>query len=242
MAPWQQHVIDQILTDTRLMADNAQDAIMFGNTKPKDLWLADYRKYLNNLYSEANSLTHSVGTAVKFASVSNEYQELRHDLGYGPLSSPSMFFIRPAQEFGGRIMMKVNGSKLAITACALMLAIPLIAADGPATNTDKTMTTTAAKRTRLETRNPLWDDHEGRSRSEPCGGPDFGRSTLRYGRHREDPDQVWRSGYHLQRSDTGYEQCRLGNIHARAPRRRGEVDPDQRIARVDRKVPRDETP
>jgi D-alanyl-D-alanine dipeptidase len=77
-------VIDQIATNTRLMADNAQDAILFGNTKPKDLWLATYQKYANNLYSEANNLTHSVhsvGNAVEFAGVSKEYQELRHDLG-----------------------------------------------------------------------------------------------------------------------------------------------------------------
>ena len=59
------------------MADNAQDAIVFGNTKPKDLWLATYQKSLNNLYSEASSLMQSVGKAVEFANVSNEYQELR---------------------------------------------------------------------------------------------------------------------------------------------------------------------
>lgn len=81
VAPWQQLVIDQIATNARLMADNAQDAIVFGDTKPKDLWLATYQKYVNNLFSEANSLTHSVGNAVEFASVSKEYQELRHDLG-----------------------------------------------------------------------------------------------------------------------------------------------------------------
>jgi len=81
VAPWQQQVIDQIATNARLMADNAQDAIMFGDTKPKDLWLATYQKHVNNLYNEANSLTHLVGNAVEFAGVSKEYQELRHDLG-----------------------------------------------------------------------------------------------------------------------------------------------------------------
>ena len=43
--------------------------------------------------------------------------------------------------------MKVKRLKLAITASALMLAIPLIAADRPATNKGKTMTTTTARRT-----------------------------------------------------------------------------------------------
>lgn len=81
VAPWQQHVIDQIATNARLMADNAQDAIVFGDKKPRDLWLAKYQKYVNNLYSEANSLTHSANNAVEFASVSKEYEELGHDLG-----------------------------------------------------------------------------------------------------------------------------------------------------------------
>ena len=43
-------------------------------------------------------------------------------------------------------MMKATCSRLAITACALVLAIPLIAADGPAKGTNKTTTTTAARR------------------------------------------------------------------------------------------------
>jgi hypothetical protein len=81
VAPWQQKVIDQIANDTQLMADNAQDAIVFGNAKPKDLWVATYRKYLDNLDQEANALTHSVRNAVEYASVSKEYQELRNDLG-----------------------------------------------------------------------------------------------------------------------------------------------------------------
>jgi len=43
--------------------------------------------------------------------------------------------------------MKVKWSKLAITACALMLAIPLTAAIGFAANTSKKMATTASRRT-----------------------------------------------------------------------------------------------
>ena len=40
VAPWQQNEIDQIVTDTQLMADNAQDAIVFGDTHRNELWLA----------------------------------------------------------------------------------------------------------------------------------------------------------------------------------------------------------
>jgi hypothetical protein len=57
----------------RLMTDNAQDATVVGSANPKDLWLGTYQRYLNSLYSEANSLAHSVGNAVEFASVSKEY-------------------------------------------------------------------------------------------------------------------------------------------------------------------------
>jgi hypothetical protein len=81
VAPWQQNAIDQILSDTQLMADNAQDAIVFGSTHRTELWLAAYQKNLNNLEDEATALAHSVGNSVHFASVLKEYQELRHDVG-----------------------------------------------------------------------------------------------------------------------------------------------------------------
>jgi hypothetical protein len=81
VAPWQQNEIDQIVTDTQLMANNAQDAIIFGNTHRNELWLAAYQKNVNNLEDEAAALTHSVGHAVQFAGVSKEYRELRHDVG-----------------------------------------------------------------------------------------------------------------------------------------------------------------
>lgn len=81
VAPWQQNVIDKIVTDTQLMADNAQDAIVFGDTHRNELWLGTYQKNVNNLEDEATALTHSVGNAVQFASVSNEYRELRQDVG-----------------------------------------------------------------------------------------------------------------------------------------------------------------
>jgi hypothetical protein len=52
---------------------------------------------------------------------------------------------------GGKIMMKARMSILASTACALLLAIPLTAANGPAASTNnhtnKKMTATATMRT-----------------------------------------------------------------------------------------------
>jgi hypothetical protein len=78
--PWQQRMIDQIVATTRLMADNEQDAIVFGDAHRLEMWLPTYQAYLNNLCHEATSLTHSVDKAVKFAGVSKEYQKLRGGL------------------------------------------------------------------------------------------------------------------------------------------------------------------
>ena len=78
--PWQQRTIDQIAAATWLMADNAQDAIVFGNAHRQALWLSTYQAYLHNLYDDARILTHSVDNAVEFAGVSKEYQGLRSDL------------------------------------------------------------------------------------------------------------------------------------------------------------------
>jgi len=81
VAPWQQHTIDQIAADTRLMAGNAQDAILFGNVHQRDLWLAQYQNNLANLDNQARNLEHSVANAVEFPAVSKEYRGLEHKLG-----------------------------------------------------------------------------------------------------------------------------------------------------------------
>ena len=51
VAPWQQKTIDRIAVTVRLMADNAEDAIAFGNNNPRTLWSPTFRKYTSNLCS-----------------------------------------------------------------------------------------------------------------------------------------------------------------------------------------------
>ncbi len=72
VAPWQQAEIDRIATAVRLMADNAQDAILFASGHQAELWLGTYQKYTDNLYSEAQTLAHSVGNAVEYATASRQ--------------------------------------------------------------------------------------------------------------------------------------------------------------------------
>ena len=78
VAPWQQRTIDRIATTVRLIADNTQDAIWYGNNNHRILWSsATYQKYVNNIYNEARKLTKSVGDAVEYAKVGPQYRELR---------------------------------------------------------------------------------------------------------------------------------------------------------------------
>jgi len=81
VAPWQQAEIDRIATAVRLMADNTEAAIHFLNAHQQWTWRATYRKYADNLYSQARSLVNSTRDAVTYAKVSHEDRTLRQRLG-----------------------------------------------------------------------------------------------------------------------------------------------------------------
>lgn len=83
VAPWQQKTIDRIALHLQLMADNTQDAIVFVNSHQSDLFNQTYWRYADNIYSQANDLTRSVGNAVDYAKVLGEYHQLRGELGVG---------------------------------------------------------------------------------------------------------------------------------------------------------------
>src|SRR5664279_5146998 len=79
-APWQQAEIDRIAKTVRLMADNTEDAILYGRAHQKTLWTPAYQKYADSLYGEAQTLTHSVDNAVAYAKATKEYRELRQEM------------------------------------------------------------------------------------------------------------------------------------------------------------------
>jgi hypothetical protein len=81
VAPWQQRTIDRIASTVRLMAVNAQNAIVFLNHNQQMLWSPTYRHYSDHLCLEASSLTQSVAHAVEYARVGAQYQQLRSDIG-----------------------------------------------------------------------------------------------------------------------------------------------------------------
>lgn len=76
VAPWQQAEIDRIDKSDVLMANNTQDAILFANRHMHELWENPYRLYTSNLYSQANKLTQSIDSALSYARISREYQDL----------------------------------------------------------------------------------------------------------------------------------------------------------------------
>ena len=81
VAPWQQHAIDQIATTARLMADNAEDAIVYGDSHQDNLWAAGYRDNLINLANEAQSLKRVAGNAAGYASLAHQYRDWKEKVG-----------------------------------------------------------------------------------------------------------------------------------------------------------------
>lgn len=80
VAPWQQKTIDQVDFDLKLLADNTQDAITFGNTHRRSLWVPGFGRTVDNMYTEARGLAQCVGNAVKYAHVERQYRVLRKDV------------------------------------------------------------------------------------------------------------------------------------------------------------------
>lgn len=81
LAPWQRKVVDDIASTAPLMVDNETDAIELCTHNPQELRFPIFWRYSKNLYDESRTLTRTAGDAVKFASVSQEYRNLGHELG-----------------------------------------------------------------------------------------------------------------------------------------------------------------
>ncbi len=79
--PWQQQAIDRVAPQIRLMADNEGDALTFLNNNHEYLWAPTYRKYADNLYSEASQVSHSVNNYEELAKLHKENRQLQENLG-----------------------------------------------------------------------------------------------------------------------------------------------------------------
>ncbi|HXK03801.1 MAG TPA: hypothetical protein VMS37_15475 [Verrucomicrobiae bacterium] len=81
LAPWQQGEVDRIAGIVPLLANETEDAILFGGEHQQVLWLPVYQKDTSSLYENSNKLAQSVNEAVKYAGVSKDYHTLRHEMG-----------------------------------------------------------------------------------------------------------------------------------------------------------------
>lgn len=79
--PWQQRVIDHVAPLVQLMADNAQDAILFLNANQQGLWKPEYGKYTRNMVAEADQIATSVHEFETYASARQTEMQLGKDLG-----------------------------------------------------------------------------------------------------------------------------------------------------------------
>lgn len=80
LAPWQQRTVDRIARQARLIADNAQDAMVYGNNHQNRLLSPRFQQYVDTLYTKLANLTDSSQNAVEYAQVQHQYRDLRSEL------------------------------------------------------------------------------------------------------------------------------------------------------------------
>ena len=73
LEPWQQNAIDRIAPHIQLVADNAQDAIVFLNAHESNMWQPTYRLYVRNLYRQAHQISHTVKNVESYASAQTNH-------------------------------------------------------------------------------------------------------------------------------------------------------------------------
>jgi len=70
--PWQQKAIDDVAPAVRLMADNAEDAIIYLNEHQGNLWIPTYDKYMANLSTESGHVFDVVKNFEQYAHLKQE--------------------------------------------------------------------------------------------------------------------------------------------------------------------------
>ncbi len=80
VAPWQQRTIDQMSKDLVLMANSADDAILYVTTHQRYLWNPTYENYMDNLYNLSSSLRKTADHAVEYARVRAKDQQLNREM------------------------------------------------------------------------------------------------------------------------------------------------------------------
>jgi hypothetical protein len=80
VAPWQRTTIKRIAKDVVLMANNADDAIVYVTSHQRYLWNPTYENYTSNLYNLSASLQKTADHAVEYAHVRARDRELNREM------------------------------------------------------------------------------------------------------------------------------------------------------------------
>ena len=81
VAPWQQQTIDRIAPQIKLMADSAEDAIVFLNRNESSFWEPVNQKYAANIAQDSGRIVRSVTDFEKYVKAHNEETHLQQTLG-----------------------------------------------------------------------------------------------------------------------------------------------------------------
>ncbi len=83
LEPWEQKAVDRVVPLARMAAGNAEDAIKFLRAHQGDFWLPDYRKYVDDIYTETARISNSVKQFQEYARVHRKDMNLGETLGMG---------------------------------------------------------------------------------------------------------------------------------------------------------------
>jgi hypothetical protein len=86
VAPWQRTTINRIAKDVVLMANNADDAIVYVTSHQRYLWNPTYENYTSNLYNLSANLQTTADHAVEYARVRARDRELNREMEMSPTS------------------------------------------------------------------------------------------------------------------------------------------------------------
>jgi hypothetical protein len=81
VSPWEREAIDRAAPQIRLLADNAQDALVFLDDHQGEFWMPVYRKYVTNLYNESRQLSRAMANFEEYAKAHSQVVHLHNSLG-----------------------------------------------------------------------------------------------------------------------------------------------------------------
>ena len=84
--PWQQEAIDRALPQLQAMVSDAENAILFVNENPRNLFNPTYREYASSMYDGSRELSSMVSDFQEYGQAKSDLSRLEQALGLTPVS------------------------------------------------------------------------------------------------------------------------------------------------------------